>query len=36
MDLEKAYDRAYREALWQVLKVFDVSDTLFNGIKICC
>ena len=33
MDLEKAYDRVNREALWQVLRVYDVGGKLLNGIK---
>ena len=33
MDLEKAFDRCYREALWQELRIYDVGGKLFNGIK---
>ena len=33
MDLEKAYDRVNREALWQVLRMYDVGGKLLNGIK---
>ena len=33
MDLEKAYDRVNREALWQVLRMYDVGVKLMNGIK---
>ena len=33
MDLEKAYDRVKREALWQVLTIYDVGGKLLNGIK---
>ena len=33
MDLEKAYDRVNREALWQVLRMYDVCGKLLNGIK---
>ena len=33
MDLEKAYDRVNREALWQVLRMYDVWGKLLNGIK---
>ena len=30
---EKAYDRVNREALWQVLRIYDVGDKLLSGIK---
>ena len=33
MDLEKAYDRVNREALWQVLRMHDVDGKLLNSIK---
>ena len=33
MDLEKAYDRINREALWQVLRMYDVGVELLNGIN---
>ena len=33
IDLEKVYDRAKREALWQVLKMYDVGGKLLSGIK---
>ena len=33
IDLEKAYERVNREALWQVLKMYDVGDKLLGGIK---
>ena len=33
MDLGKTYDRVNKEALWQVLRVYDVHDKLLNGIK---
>ncbi len=32
MDLEKACDRVYREALWSVLKIYGVSGELLKGI----
>ena len=32
-DLEKAYDRVNREALWQVLRMYDVEGKLLGGIK---
>ena len=33
MDLEKAYDTVNREALWQILRMYDVGRKLLNGIK---
>ena len=33
IDLEKAYDRVNREALWQVLRKYDVGDRLLGEIK---
>ena len=33
MDLEKAYDRVNREALWKVLRMYYVGGKLLNGIK---
>ena len=33
MDLEKANDRVNREALWQILRIYDVGGKLLNGIK---
>ena len=34
IDLEKAYDRVNRpDAIWQVLKIYDVGGKLFDGIK---
>ena len=33
IDLEKAYDRVNREALWQVLRMYDVGGKLLSGIK---
>ena len=32
-NLEKAYDRVNREALWQVLRMYDVGGKLFSEIK---
>ncbi len=32
MDLEKAYDRVDREALWSVLKIYGVGGQLLKGI----
>ena len=31
--MEKAYDRVNREALWQVLRMYDVVGKLLGGIK---
>ena len=33
MNLEEAYDRVNMEALWQVLRMYDVGGKLLNGIK---
>ncbi len=33
MDLEKAYDRVDRKALWNVLKIYGVGGQLMKGIK---
>ena len=33
MDLEKAYNRDNREALWQVLRKYDVGGKLLSGIE---
>ena len=33
MDLEKPYDRVNREALQQVLRMYDINGKLLNGIK---
>ena len=33
LDVEKAYDRVNREALWQVPRTYDVSDKLLNRFK---
>ena len=33
MHLEEVYDRVNREALWQVLRMYDVGGKLLNGIK---
>ena len=34
MDLEKAYDRVKKEALWQVLRMYDVGSKVLDGSKI--
>ena len=33
IDLEKAYYRVNMEALWQVLRMYDVEDKLWSRIK---
>ncbi len=33
MDLEKAYNRVDNEALWSVLKIYDVGGQLLKGIQ---
>ena len=33
MDLEKVDDKGNREAIWQVLRIYDMSGKLLNGIK---
>ena len=33
MDLEEAYDKVNRKALWKTLRMYDVSGKLLNGIK---
>ncbi len=33
MDLEKAYDRVDREALWNVLKIYGMGEKLMQGIS---
>ncbi len=33
MDLEKAYDRVDREALWRMLKIYGVGGQLLKGIQ---
>ena len=32
IDLEKAYDRVNREALWQVLRMYDIGSKLMGGV----
>ena len=36
IDLQKAYNRIKREALWQVLRMYDVGGKLLKGIEIMC
>ena len=33
IDLEKVYNRVNREALWQVLRMYDMGRKLLSGIK---
>ena len=33
IDLEKAYDMVNREALWQVLRMYDAGSKLLSGVK---
>ena len=33
IDLEKTYNRVNREALWQVLRMYDVGGKLLSGIN---
>ena len=33
IDLEKLYDRINREALWQLLRMYDVNGKLLSGIE---
>ena len=33
IELEKAYERVNREALWQVLRMYDVGSNLLNAFK---
>ena len=36
IDLEDSYNRVNREALWQVLRLYDVGGKLLSGIKSMC
>ena len=33
VDLDKAYDRVNREALWQVVNMYDMGNKVLNGVK---
>ena len=35
IDFEKAYDRVNREALWQVLRMYEVGVNYLVKIRIC-
>ena len=32
MDLEKAYDRVDREAMWQVMRIYGIGGRVLRGI----
>ena len=34
LDLEKAYDRVDRDAMWNVLRVYGIGGRLLRGVKI--
>ena len=34
MNLEKAYDTVNRQALWQVLRMYDVGGKLLSGLRV--
>ena len=35
IDLEKPYDRVNREALWQVLRMYDVGANCWVELRLC-
>ena len=35
MDLEKAYDRVNKEAVWQVLRMYDVGGKCLLVLRVC-
>ena len=35
IDLEKAYDRVNGEALWQILRMYDVGGKVLSGFRVC-
>ena len=35
MNLEKAYDRVNREALWQVLRMYDLIGKYLMQLRVC-
>ena len=36
IDLEKPYDMVNWEALWKVMRMYDVGGKLLNGIEYIC
>ena len=36
IDLEKVYDRVNREALWQVLRMYEMKKILINCLESLC
>ena len=36
LDLEKAYDRVDRDAMWNVLRVHGIGSRLLRGVKSVC
>ena len=35
LDLEKAYDRVDRDAMWNVLRVYGIGGRLLRGVRVC-
>ena len=35
VDLKNAHGRVNIEALWQVLRIYDVGGKLLNGLRVC-
>ena len=35
IDLGKGYDRVNREAIWQLLRMYDMGDKLLNQLTVC-
>ena len=33
MDLKKTYDRVNREAIWEVLRMYDLGGKMLNGME---
>ena len=36
LDLEKAYDRVDRDAMWNVLRLYGIGGRLLRGVKSVC